>query len=266
MHRGALFWGGALVLLGSLLFLLNVGVLTFPVGAVFWPVVLILIGIWSLLSFVRPRAGAAAEAVSIPLQGASKATVRVHHGAGQLHIDASADPGALVSGTFGGGLDQRVRQQGDALDVDLRPPEDFTRWAWPWGWSGAGALDWTLGLSRDVALTLDLNTGASQTRMDLSELKVSDLRLRTGASETHVTLPAAGVSRVRVEAGAASVVLRIPDGVKGKIRMRGALSDIAVDRERFPRSGDVYQSADFDTAPNRIEIDINMGVGSVKLI
>ncbi len=266
MHRGALFWGGALVLIGGLLFLRNLGVLTFPVGAVLWPVVLILIGIWSLLSIFRPRGSLAAESASIPLQGASKASVHVRHGAGQLRVDASADPGALVSGTFGGGLDQRVRLQGDTLDVDLRPPEDFTRWAWPWGWSAAGALDWTLGLSRDVSLELDLQTGASQTRMDLSELKVSDLRLRTGASETHVTLPAAGISRVRVEAGAASVVLRIPDGVKGKIRMRGALSDIAVDRERFPRSGDVYQSPDFDGAANRVEIDIDMGVGSVKLI
>ncbi len=266
MHRGAFFWGGAFVLIGGLLFLRNLGILSFPVGAVLWPAVLILLGLWFLLGIIGPRGTPTAEAVSIPLQGASKATIRVRHGAGQLRVDASANPGAVVSGTFGGGLQQRIRQQGDSIDVDLHPSDDFARWGFPWNWSGAGAFDWTMGLSRDVILDLDLQTGASQTQMDLSELKISDLRLRTGASETHVTLPAAGVCRARVQAGAASVVLRVPDGMKARIRMRGGLSDISVDRERFPRSSDGYQSPDFEGAANRIEVDVEMGVGSVRLI
>lgn len=266
MHRGAIFWGGAFILIGGLLFLRNLGFLTFPLGTVFWPVVLILIGLWFLLSIFAPRGTPAAENVSIPLQGASRAAIRVRHGAGQLRVDASAAPGAVVSGTFGGGLEQRVRPQGESLNIDLRPSEDFARWGFPWNWTTPGGLDWTMGLSRDVILDLDLQTGASQTQMDLSELQVSYLRLRTGASETHVTLPAAGVCRARVQAGAASVVLRVPDAMKARIRVRGGLSDISVDRERFPRSGDGYQSPDYESAANRVEIDVEMGVGSVRLI
>lgn len=266
MHRGAFFWGGAFVLIGGLLFLRNLGILTFPVGAVLWPVVLILLGLWFLLSIIGPRGSPTAEAVSIPLQGATKATIRVRHGAGLLRVDASANPGAVLSGTFGGGLEQRIRQLADRLDIALRPSDDSTRWGFPWNWSAPGGLDWTLGLSREVSLDLDLQTGASQTQMDLSELKVSDLRLRTGASETHVTLPAAGVCRTRIQAGAASVVLRVPDGMKARIRLRGGLSDISVDRERFPRSGDCFQSADFEGAANRVEVDVEMGVGSVRFI
>ena len=75
----------------------------------------------------------------------------------------------------------------------------------------------------------------------------------------------AGHTRVHIGAGAASVAIRVPSGVAGRIRVKGGLAGIAVDKGRFPRMGDVYQSTDYDTAPNKVDVDIETGVGSVDV-
>jgi hypothetical protein len=91
--------------------------------------------------------------------------------------------------------------------------------------------------------------------------------LQTGASETRVLLPrAAGATRVRAEAGAASLILEVPAGVAARIRTRMALGNSRVDEARFPRVGDGYESPDYATAVNRIDVDVQGGVGSVRIV
>jgi len=268
MRRGTLFWGIALILVG---FLLLVGAL-FRVNAwdLIWPLFLIALGGWILwgILFGRPSMESMETTqVTIPLEGAGQARLHVRHGAGRLRIDSSAGPGELVTGAFGGGLDHRVRRDGDVLDVELRVPPHVLPWlTMPWMWGPHAALDWTFGLSREIPLALDFETGAGDTRMDLTETRVTDLRLQTGVSATDLTLPAnAGTTQVKVRAGVASVVMRVPPGVAARIRASGGLAEIHVDRGRFPRAGGVYQSADYDTAANRVDIDVETGVGSVNI-
>lgn len=263
MRRSALFWGVVLVLLGTLLLLQNMAILTVKVWNVIWPSFLILLGLWTLWGVLAPRS-ATVQSVSIPLEGASRARVRVSHGAGQLVIKRGAGSGELVNGSFGGGLDYHARREGDELNVKMRVPHDDFFFA-PWGW-GRGALDWSFSLNDGLPIALELHTGASDMQLDLADLRVTDLRLETGASSTRLTLPAqAGHTRVDIQAGAASINIRIPPGVAARIRATGGVSSIDVDQSRFPRAGGVYQSADYDTAANKAEMDVQMGAGSVDI-
>jgi predicted membrane protein len=121
-------------------------------------------------------------------------------------------------------------------------------------------------LNTAVPLTLALETGASESRLLLTDLQVRELSVSTGASSTIVDLPArAGMTRVRVESGAASVKLRVPAGVAASISIRSALAGIRVDTSRFPKAGDSYRSADYDSAANRVEISVETGVGSIEI-
>ena len=45
-----------------------------------------------------------------------------------------------------------------------------------------------------------------------------------------------------------------------------ALGTNQVDQALFPRVADGYESTDYSTATNRIDIDISGGVGSVRVI
>ena len=262
MKRGTLFWGMVLIILGLALLLDNLGILgDINIWNLLWPLFLITLGAWILFGRVFRRVPAT-EHVSIPLEGAQSARVRVGHGAGRLDVYAGSGMGILAEGDFTGGLDFRSQQVGDVLEVKMRPPENF----FPFDWSPGTTLDWSFGLSADIPLSLDFETGASESRLNLRDLRLTELRLKTGASSTTIDLPAnAGQTRAIIESGAASVNIAIPEGVAARIRTQGGLSTFQVDTNRFAQVGGVYQSLDYDTAANKVDMDIQMGVGSVNI-
>jgi hypothetical protein len=180
-----------------------------------------------------------------------------------LNIRAGTAAGTLMEGDFGGGLDYSSHREGDGLKVKMRVPDQI----FPFGWTPGFTLDWSFALARDVALELDLHTGAGEAHLDLTELMVKGIQLKSGASATAINLPSnAGQTRVSVEAGAASVQIHVPSGVAACIRSHGGLATIDVDQSRFPLIGSqIYQSADFDTSENRVEMDLQMGVGSIQV-
>ncbi|MBN1979506.1 MAG: hypothetical protein JW918_19085 [Anaerolineae bacterium] len=264
MRRSAIFWGVIIILLG--IFLLINNFVEVDIGRFFWPLFLILLGVWVLLGvFAAPR-GFETEEATIPLEGAGKARVHIGHGAGRLRVGGGAGAGELLSGSFGGGLEQRVKREGDALDVKLSVRVSGEHFIFPWTWWGPGrSLDWTVNLNEGIPLSLDLETGASDTRVDLTDLRVTDLRLQTGASSSEITLPArAGHTKAVIRSGAASVNVRVPEGAAARVKA-GGIADIQVNKSRFPRVGGVYQSEDYATAENKVDIDIETGVGSISV-
>lgn len=261
MQRNSIFWGVILVLAGGLLLLDNLNILNVNIWGLFWPVLLIALGAWFLWGTLNRRE-VEMEHANVPLEGASRARLRIRHGAGRLNLSAGAPMGDLAEGDFGGGVDVQSRRQGDLLDTSLSVPVQFA----PFQWAPGSSLDWTLGLARDVPISLDFETGASESFIDLSELRVSDVRLKSGASSTRLTLPAnAGFTRASIETGAAAVRVEIPSGVAAQIRAHSGLASVTVDTQRFPRNGDVYQSPDYDGAANKVELRIETGVGSVDV-
>ncbi len=200
------------------------------------------------------------DRLAIPLEGAADAELMVTFGAGRLRIGAAA-PGMLVDGTFAGGV--RVERAGGAGRARLAPPTPPSGWA-----LNRAPYTWAMGVTGDVPLRLRVETGAADAELDLSGLCLAELRLRTGASETRVTLPAAaGVTLVDAEGGAAAIRFRVPDGVAARIRSSIALGASDVDPVRFPRtaSGDTWESPDFESAANRVEITARGGIGSVSV-
>jgi hypothetical protein len=103
--------------------------------------------------------------------------------------------------------------------------------------------------------------------LDLRELRVRRLDLQTGASDTRVLLPrAAGQTSVKAGHGAASLTLEVPPGVGARIRSKMAIGRTTVDETRFPRTLDGYESPDYTTAANRVDIEAQGGVGSLRVI
>lgn len=171
----------------------------------------------------------------------------------------------MLSGDFPAGLAHSVRREGDAVMVEVyRPPEAWLVMAAP-AWWGRSQV-WTIALAEDLPMSLQLETGACESDIDLSQAQVRELRLQTGASATRLTLPAR-VDRVRaeVEAGAASVRIRVPEGMAARILRQGGLAEIRIDERRFPRVGEVFQSEGCEEAMKRVELVVQAGVGSIEV-
>lgn len=262
MRRDYLFWGLVLVLLGGLLFLNAAGV-PLPGGMhalqLFWPAVLVLLGVWILLGYFWQGAGVEGDKRTIQLQGAREASLRLNYGAGRLKLGAGASGEQFLTGTFAGIVEQKVKLVGEQLQVRLEmgPFPSFLL-------GGSGGAEWEVLLNREVPTSLRVETGATRSELDLSELRITELKLSTGASKTDLLLPArAGTTTVNIELGAASLDILVPKGVAARVRAEQGVSAIEVDTARFPFNNGIYESADYSSAQNRVDIIIQAGVGRV---
>ena len=254
-----LLWPVAWIALGVVLLLSTTGQLAVSPGELIsngWPIVLVGIGLW-LLGSALVNARPATQELSLPLPAIGAARVRLAFGGGSLQVERAPD-GVLAAGTFSSGVSVKERGAGD---IELSPETGGGAW-FPWD----GTLEWRVGLTGEVPLDLRVDGGAYRGTLDLSELLLRSLEIRTGASDTRVMLPrAAGMTTVRAESGAASTTLSVPEGVAARVRSKMSLGSVSVDELRFPRSADGWTSADYETAANRVEITIEGGVGSVRV-
>ena len=266
MRRNQLFWGVILLLIGGLMFINELGI-KLPNGMslteLFWPMLLIGGGFWVLAGvFFRRSGNVEVESASIELQGTSSANLKISHGAGELKIHSGANANELVHGTFGGGLEHKATRNGDRLEVRMRPAKDYVDFPFL---GSHTQLDWDIALNADIPTALTLNLGANKSMLDLRDMNITDLDLDTGASDTKLMLPSKGRFRADLDLGAASLEVIVPEGLSARIHASLGAADMKVDESRFPRNGKYYQSPDYDTAVNAVDMTIDAGAASIKI-
>ncbi len=221
-----------------------------------WPAILILVGV-ALLAGTMRRRTVETKVISVPLDGAIRARVRVDHGGGELRVGRSVAGSATLCTGSAGGVEQRVNKSGDRLDVSLRQT--------PGLWARSIGEPFCLDFNPAVELELDFHTGATDSKLDLSGLLVSALELKTGASSTVISVPERGHTKASIEAGAASVDIRVPPSVAARIVTDSGFTDIKIDKNRFLPSGGGYESPDYSTSLNRLELRFAGGAASLKV-
>jgi len=268
MKKQGVLWGLILLFVGALLLADNLGLLRdlhVSVWQIIWPVALIALGAWVLWGTLHGRSTSPkAEHRVIPAEDSTRAEIELNYGAGEFSVESGAEPGAILSGDFEGGVEDRVRRSGDTANVRLSNPAKVF-WG-PWNWGSTFRHRWSVRLNDQMPLELTVKVGASDCRLNLTDLHVEKLRLETGASSTQVRLPVhAGHTRVTGSSSAASLSVKVPEGVAARIRASGGIASINVNRSRFPRQGGVYLSPDYETAENTVDIHLEMGVGSLDI-
>ena len=294
---------GPIILIGAgILFLLNnLGLLSWDVWPALlrlWPALLIGIGldliighrsfvgsvaivIVLLVAFIiaiSPFVGrsvaeqeATIEEISQPLEGAQRADVEIRVGAGELSVSSlpvEEDRGAarLIEGQVSlppqGRLQQESRRVGDTLVYVLRS-EGSRNWA-PWR-SGTSLWEddkWELQLNREVPMKLQLSTGIGRAMVDLSRMNITSLRVDAGVGEATVTLPRQGDLDANIKTGVGSVTLVVPQGMAARITVHRGLGDVNVKGD-YVQDGDIYTSPGYDMAVNRVEMDVQCGIGEL---
>lgn len=74
----------------------------------------------------------------------------------------------------------------------------------------------------------------------------------------------AGATSVRAETGAASLTIEVPNRVAARIGTRVVLGSVQIDESRFPPVAGGYESPDYASAANRVDVDVQGGVGSCE--
>jgi hypothetical protein len=261
MSRTALFWGIVFILLGVVLGLQAAGLISGSVWGYIWALLLIFLGIWVISSrYYKPKFDESHQ-LKVSRKDAQKAEITFDFGAASLVVTGGASPDAALEGLSGTTLDLRTEYLDDKVIVQVNAGPSFIPFLGPDGWS------WRFRLSNDLPMTLKFASGASSIDLDLTDIKVSHLKLETGASSSKIVLPAhAGKTLFKVEGGAASFDIRVPEGVAASVRVLQGASSVRVDEKRFPvTSTGVYQSPDYDTAQNSVEMLLETGAGSFNI-
>jgi hypothetical protein len=257
-----MFWGFVLVLLGGLFLLQAQGLITDVFGW-FLPIIFILIGAWIIFGRFLPSSLPDGETFSIDLQGAAKVDLDFDHGAGMVMLTGGAPMGVALIGSQALGMDVKSHLAGDSLTVDLNAGPTFIPFI------GPESGEWRFQVTQEVPVNLKVDSGASSLDFDFTAVKLAFLGVDTGASSLKVKLPAAaGHTLVNVESGAATIEMIVPEGVAARIRLEQGASTIQVDEKRFPlvtSMGHLYQSPDYDSAANKVEINLEGGANSVKV-
>lgn len=261
MRRAEFFWGVLIILLGLLFFLKAAGLLRGDVLAWFWPILIMAAGLWILLGeFVFTTSYERAEKFSVPLQGAKEASLSIDHGVGQIDLRSGAGPGDFLTGIVGVGMNHSARLNGERLEVQVDAGPSFIPFLGPEG----GA--WQYRLAPEIPVALQIDAGASRLNLDLSDLRVTNFSFEGGASRVDLTLPSrVENAAVNIDAGAARIDLHVPPGVAIRLRAK-SVGSIRIDENRFPRrDGRTYQSADYESAKYRVDINIDGGATSIRV-
>jgi hypothetical protein len=305
-RRGSIVWPVLLIAVGSLFLLQNLGILPWDAWRQIWrlwPLVLVLVGVellfggrvrgTSLLVLVLALLGGGVVLLSTipvariaaspwesrsfeqPLQGVTQADVRVEFGAGRLEVGALPAGGTKLSTASYEGpaelLPREPRSSASNGRADVRYTlgdrgDGFNLLPFLRGERRAPSL--IVSLAPEVPQSLRITTGAAESRVDLSKLRVSQLDLETGASSTWLRLPeAAGTTTAQIEAGAANVEIELPEGVAAQLRYEGGLSALHVENPRLVREGGNgrYRTGDYDTNPNKVDLRIETGASTVTV-
>lgn len=294
-HSGRVVGATILILLGLLFLLGNLGLIGWSVWSAvwrLWPITLIAIGldrllgrifrvgryvslvlvvallaaaVWSLGAGDVSGQLLAGESISQPVGSAARAVVDLRPSVGTVRITGGAAAGQLVEGRVDRSGGERVSSEasnnGDTLYYTLKAqdlPNFFV-------WGGRPDLTWDLRLSDQIPTQLSLHTGVGQSTIDLSTLKLSSLEVNTGIGETTITLPKQGQVTGTVHGGIGKTTVRVPRNMAVRLRLRTGIGDVQVP-SGLQWQGGYYVSPNYDSAADRIDLEINGGIGEIRVI
>jgi predicted membrane protein len=223
---------------------------------------LLLIGGWL---FTQPANQASTETIKYGIT-AARAEIELITSVGRLEINAN-NTGLLMDGSLEINSDERLEREDT-----IRSGEQFVRLEavttranvlLP-NFRGNINSGWKLGLSKNLPLGLQVKTGVGNAKLDLSELNVTDLTMNTGVGQASVTLPARGKVSARIEGGVGEIKIFLPRGMEARVRASSGIGAVRV-LGNYQRNGDLYTSSHFETASNRVELEVQGGVGQISV-
>jgi hypothetical protein len=233
--------------------------------------------------------------LSEPLNGATAARVDINSDTGHLTIDRlTGGEQVLASGTLQyfekQGLPTRTLSSSNGqATLTLRGGGSGQPWLrFPWAACG-GAYEWQIHLNPTVSSDITAHSGGGNVKLDLAGMAITRVSADTGGGNMDVALPdnaanlsvaaKTGAGNVTVEigsgmqgtgvvnanSGAGNVVVRIPSGIAARIHATSGLGKVIVDSRFSKTDKNTYQSSDYDSAVNKVEITAKSGAGNVSV-
>ncbi len=210
-------------------------------------------------------------------------------GADMYALEDSRD---LLSGTitYQGDYLFETHVSGSEATIRLAPQNRSEDWVFlPDFWREDGTANrWDLGLNGNIPADLTLEAVAGSSLLNLRDLQLDSLNLTlsagdlelllpggnydadliTNAGSSEITLPENGRHAINMEVNAGSVTLHLPPEMAVRVTVDQALGSFSAGNTGLRQVDDqenVWETADYNTAADRLDLTIHIAVGSVSI-
>ena len=132
-------------------------------------------------------------------------------------------------------------------------------------------------IASNVPTDLEINGGAGEFIIDLSDVTISNAEINVGAATLTLTLPKptltaaapgtkpVGEIKIELNAGASSIVIEVPDGVEARVTTTGALLTLRSSNARVSASGNAAETSGYASSQQRVTVQVTAGASSVTV-
>jgi hypothetical protein len=211
------------------------------------------------------------EQVEYPLGSIQQATVNIDWSSLPGTVRALQSSSSLVQGeiAYRGNLVFDVRVRDNQADVEIG--QRFTgAWFGPFDVLRGGDHRWVLGLNPNVGLDLRVNGGSGPCTLDLWGLQLDTLNVDVGSGPIDLSLPAGDTFNATIVGGSGPLTILVPSGTGVRAVLDSGSGPFHPGEQFALVSGEqrgdgVWESADWQTAKQQIELRIDQGSGPVTI-
>jgi len=188
------------------------------------------------------------------------ADLKINFGAGNLQIGNKDDNSILINGSDFNLEHENILGNSNRVALSVSSPGDDAILDRIQGEFGLEIL-----LNRNIEWYIQSNVGAADVDFDFSELNTPKISVDCGASDIELKLGAiAKTQEIFIDCGASDIKIKIPELSGCRIIAETFLSD--EDFDGFEKKGNVWQTKNIYHAGNIIDINLDGGVSSFKVI
>jgi len=193
-------------------------------------------------------------------EGIKKANININAGAGEVMI-YGIDSGSLIKGEMQTNLmeariDAQFKDSVQTIDVSMSEAKK---------WFNYEKLknELYIGIDKNIPISLNIKSGASNNNIDLAEVKAESVVLHTGASNVNLTMgEELSSADVVIEAGASSINLNFPKTAGVKIFVESGMSSQEL-TDFVSLDKNTYQSLNYESSDKKIIVNVKMGMASL---
>jgi hypothetical protein len=199
---------------------------------------------------------------SVEAAGAESVEVNLKMGAGEMRVSGGAQ--ALMEAEF----TYRSRRRPPEVDYYVSGGRGVLtvrhrRSGGPF--FGSSKNEWDVRLNGRIPLKLEVDLGAGESRLDLSELDLRALTIDMGVGEMKLDLRGryAQDLDVSIDGGIGSGTIYLPGDAGVRVRVDGGIG--SVHAPDFSKNGHFYTNDAYGKAPLTIDVSVDAGIGSIDL-
>lgn len=288
-----IFWGLLFVIVGGLALFDNLGIVDVNWGDTWrlWPLIIIAAGasilsvkhvVWRIVSTILVVMmlwaiiwvmvgdysdyriiNSTTTTTQIKSDKVTNAEVNIKASAITLNI-GSNDQTAIVKSTMESNvasISERTSITDGTQVVDLAmSAKRSVHW-----WTNSIKSEWDVDLNRNLPIKLSVDTGASDTDANLSDVKLTSANIKIGASNLRLKIGKKTDNvDVNIDSGVSSIIIKVPNDSGVRLKLDSGLTSRQL-ADLKATGENIYESSDYVNTMNKINITAKVGVSSFTI-